>query len=147
MKRNLVVMTIVCVTVGLVLLLFGKNESNVTNTDSSGIVTAEEYRAELERICAFMCSSLEGIETANVNITLDGGMRCVYAKNSEGSFGGTYFSSGGEPLFLKYDYPEIKGCAVMCSGSVNSQTRLELTDMLCAYLGIKSNMIYIGYIG
>ena len=147
MKRNLVVMTIVCVTVGIVLLLFGKNESTVTKTDSSGIVTAEEYRAELERICAFMCSSLEGIETANVNITLDGGMRCVYAKNSEGSFGGTYFSSGGEPLFLKYDYPEIKGCAVMCSGSVNSQTRLELTDMLCAYLGIKSNMIYIGYIG
>ena len=46
-----------------------------------------------------------------------------------------------------YDYPEIKGCAVMCSGNVNSQTRLELTDMLCAYLGIKSNMIYIGYIG
>lgn len=147
MKRSLAVMTAVCVSVGLILLLFGKKDSTAEQTDNSGIVTAEEYRAELERICAFMCSSLEGVESANVNITLDGGMRCVYAKNSEGSFGGTYFSSGGEPLFLKYDYPEIKGCAVMCSGSVNSQTKLELTAMLCAYLGIKSNMIYIGYVG
>ncbi len=147
MKRSLAVVTAVCICAGLLILLFGSGSDDVDDTDGGGIISAEEYRAELERKCSYMCASLDGIEAADVNITFDGGMKCVYAKNSEGSFGGTYFSSGGEPVLLKYDYPEIKGCAVMCSGLVNDQTKLELTSMLCAYLGIKSNMIYIGYAG
>ncbi len=148
MKQGLIIGVVACLIVGVIMLSLGNAKDKTTaDTDDEGISVANSYRSELERICAFMCSSMEGVESANVNITLDGGMRCVYAKNSEGSYGGTYFSSGGEPLFLKYDYPEIKGCAVMCSGVLTEQRRLELTEMLCAYLGISSNKIYIGYVG
>ena len=148
MKHGLIIGVGVCVALGVILMTIGgTGNATKAEVEDTGIVLANNYRCELERICAFMCSSTEGVESANVNITLDGGMKCVYAKNSEGSYGGTYFSSGGEPLFLKYDYPEIKGCAVMCSGALTDQKKLELTQMLCAYLGISSNKIYIGYIG
>ena len=148
MKRGWLLSVGICVILGILMLTYGNSDDDqYRNNDETGIILADEYRSELERICAFMCSSMEGVETAHVNITLDGGMRCIYAKNSEGSYGGTYFSSGGEPLFLKYNYPEIMGCAVMCSGTITDQRKLELTEMLCAYLGISSNKIYIAYVG
>lgn len=132
------------VLVGVLFVLIGKDEKSIDSINNEGVILALEYKTELERTTAYMCSSIVGVETATVNITLDGSMSCIYAKNSEGSYGGTYFSSGGEPLFLKYDYPEIVGCAVICSGNVTDKTQLELTKMLSAYLGISSNKIYVG---
>ncbi|MBQ2863545.1 MAG: hypothetical protein IJE84_05145 [Clostridia bacterium] len=106
---------------------------------------ALNYKAELERTASSMCASLPGIESARVNITFDSTMGMVYAKNSEGSYGGTYFSSGGDPLFLKYEFPQILGCAVICTGSGTGDTSLEITRMLSAYLGISTNKIYVGF--
>ena len=147
MKKGVLIVVVVCLIFGILLLTAGKDENVSTDPERIGIALAHDYKSELERICGFMCSSLDGVETANVNITLDGSMRYVYARNSEGSYGGTYFSSGGEPLLLNYDYPDIIGCAVMCSGAITDQKKLEITNMLCAYLGIPSNKLYVGYIG
>ena len=131
------------VMAGFVLLFVGGGEKAET-TDDAGMSLAAEYKSELERTASSMCASINGVESARVNITLEGGMSYVYAKNSEGSYGGTYFSSGGDPLFLKYDYPKIVGCAVVYSGAVTSDVKLELTKMMSAYLGISSSKIYVG---
>ena len=133
------------ILIGIVFVLIGKEDKTTESQNKDGVVLALEYKAELERTAAYMCSTISGVEAASVNITLDGSMSCIYAKNSEGSYGGTYFSSGGEPLLLKYDYPEIVGCAVICNRNITDKARLELTSMLSAYLGISSNKIYVGY--
>ncbi len=140
-----IVIVLIFIILGVAFLLFGTSEGENTQQNDNGILLASEYKMELERTASYMCASLSGVETASVNITLSGGMTYVYAKNSEGSYGGTYFQSGGDPLFLKYNYPEIIGCAVVCSGAVNSELKLELTQMMSAYLGIPTNKIYIGY--
>lgn len=133
----------VAVLVGFLFLFLGDNEKQ-DNTSDPGMALAAEYKSEIERTASSMCSSINGVDSARVNITLEGGMSYVYAKNSEGSYGGTYFSSGGDPLFLKYDYPKIVGCAVVYSGSLTSDVKLELTKMMSAYLGISSSKIYVG---
>ena len=144
-KRNKIFVLFIVLLLGVILLIAGKNEGNDANVADGGVTLATQYKAELERTAASMCTSFVGIDGAQVNITFDGTMSCVYAKNSEGSYGGTYFSSGGEPLFLKYDYPDIVGCVVICTGTERSDVKLELTQMLSSYLGISTNKIYIGY--
>ncbi|MEE1356292.1 MAG: hypothetical protein UHG68_01865 [Clostridia bacterium] len=143
-KKNLLIV-IAAVALGVLLLFFGSSDTEVSSGEDNTITLASEYRAELERTAASMCASIKGVESAQVNITLEGGMAYVYAKNSEGSYGGTYFSSGGDPLLLQYDYPQIIGCAVVCSGAVSTQTKLEITQMMSAYLGISTSKIYVGY--
>jgi len=129
---------------GVSLLVFSSNDNEDEQMDDRGITLSQNYKSELERTAASMCAQIKGVDTVQVNITLDGGMSYVYAKNTEGSFGGTYFSSNGDPLFLRYEYPEIIGCAVVCTGAVNSDVKLELTKMLSAYLGVSSAKIYVG---
>ena len=140
--KSLVVIFLVIIFGIVMLVVSGDGESD--KKDESGLDLASEYRSEIERIASSMCSSIKGVESARVNITLEGGMSYVYAKNSEGSYGGTYFSSGGDPLFLKYDYPKIVGCAVVYSGVETSDVKLELINMMSAYLGISSTKIYVG---
>lgn len=128
-----------------VFLLTCDFDSKETSVDSIHISMADEYKRELERVSASMCSSIEGVESARVSITLDGSVSCVYAKNTEGSYGGTYFQSGGDALFLKYTYPQIIGCAVVVKGRKSTDYKLEITNMMSAYLGISANKIYVGF--
>lgn len=143
-KKHIYIICIILFVAGIILVIVDKDDKSQDKAEVDGISTASVYKAELERTCASMCASLVDIDTAVVNIMLDGTMKSVYAKNSEGSYGGTYFSSGGDPLLLKYDYPDIVGCAVICKGNMSDKVKLELTNMLSAYLGISTNKIYIG---
>lgn len=144
-KKHLFFVCIVLLIFGVVLVIFDKEAGRSELVEGDGISTASVYKAELERTCASMCASFVDVDTAVVNIMLDGTMKSVYAKNSEGSYGGTYFSSGGDPLLLKYDFPDIVGCAVICRGNSSDTVRLEMTNMLSAYLGLATNKIYIGF--
>ena len=144
-KKTLIILLSVA-SLALAFIYVGTGKSTEPEKDESyDLVLANTYKAELERISASMCTQIHGVETARVNITFDGGMTSVYAKNSEGSMGGTYFSSGGDPLFLKYEYPKVVGCVVVCTGSIGADTELELTKMMSAYLGISSSKIFVGY--
>ena len=143
-KKSAYIICAALLILGVFLVIYDKDNDKKTDTDD-GLTVAVGYKSELERTCASMCVSFSDVRSAQVNITLEGTMKSVYAKNSEGSYGGTYFSSGGDPLLLKYDFPSIIGCAVICKGSESDTLRLELTNMLSAYLGIPSNKIYIGF--
>ena len=92
---------------GIIFLFVGGNKDEDQKEYSGGLDLAIQYKSELERTASSMCAQLPGVDAAQVNLTFDGGVSYVYAKNSEGSFGGTYFSSGGDPLFLKYEYPSV----------------------------------------
>ena len=144
LSRKTITLLIIAMLAGIVILIIGSDKTEEKNSDDRGITLSQSYQSELERTAASMCAQIKGVDTVQVNITLDGGMSYVYAKNTEGSYGGTYFSTGGDPLFLKYEYPKIIGCAVVCTGSIDSETKLELTRMMSAYLGISSAKIYIG---
>ena len=128
-----------------IIFLFSNSGEEDKKDYTGGLDIALQYKSELERTASSMCAQLPGVDGAQVNLTFDGGVSYVYAKNSEGSFGGTYFSSGGDPLFLKYEYPKIVGCAVVCNTKISSQTKLELTNMMSSYLGISTSKIYVGY--
>lgn len=144
LSRNKIGLLIIAIIIGIVFLIIDTDQTKQEDADDRGITLSQSYKSELERTAASMCAQIKGVDSVQVNITLDGGMSYVYAKNTEGSYGGTYFSSGGDPLFLKYEYPKIIGCAVVCSGSINSDIKLELTQMMSAYLGISSTKIYVG---
>lgn len=143
-KRKILVFALL-ILVGIGLILLGDKDDQRSDEVLEGVDMALSYKSELERTASSMCASLPEIEGARVNITFDSTVGMVYAKNSEGSYGGTYFSSGGDPLFLKYEFPQIVGCAVICTGTGTSYTSLEITRMLSAYLGIPTNRIYVGF--
>ncbi len=123
---------------GLALLLFGgtagTGEKNTAPEEDAG----EAYRVAMEEELTALCRQVRGAGEVSVFLTLESGVRYVYAEGKNGvSF------SGGQGLLLRTDPPKIGGVSVVCSGGDDPAVRETLTAMLSATLGIGSNRIFI----
>lgn len=141
-ERGKLLLAVLLAAGGVLLLLFGGKLSGVGQsrgqTEPTSPETAEEYRRELELTAASLCASVDGVETARVSVTLDGGIRLLYAQN-----GTAYVLSGGEALFLGYEFPSVTGCAVVYTGRTGDGTDLALTRLLSSYLALPASKISV----
>ncbi len=147
---------------GLIALL------TVIQPGNSGEETAEiqvdaysaGYATELEsRLCSII-SGINGVNSCEVMVTLDGGVEYIYAsdsqhsqssgenkgESSEGKSSLTVISdkqSGEKAVVVKEIYPEIKGVAVVCKGIDSPAVTLAVTDTASTVLGISADKVCV----
>ena len=160
-KSGKLAIALVCITVGVLLLIFGnrigKHENTVTSDAPPGGTvtrTTEEYRADLEARMEAICSRVSGVGSVDVIVTLEGGYEYVYATEKKVTVGGestSYITVGsGDDESLVYvteRLPAILGIGVVCSGGMDPTVRREVTALLSAAFGVGSNKIYVTGLG
>lgn len=126
---------------GLALLIFsgiftGREEARQAEYTDVGFYT--EY---LEDRIRRLCTSVSGVEEAEVFLTIDCSSEYIYTE------GGDYLilsgDSGEEAVMLCEIYPRVRGIAVVCTDGDSPSVRSTLTSLLSAALDLPSNKIMI----
>lgn len=138
---------------GVLLLVFGGSLRKQTETGAEVETSTDtarelaEYRASLETAIAALCTSVEGVGSVTVALTLSGGFCEVYATEATQDGGSKYVivgsGSGAHALLLSRDAPAIEGIGIVCRGGGDATVRRELTALLSAAYHVPSNRIYI----
>lgn len=153
----------ILVVLGLlgILLIFGsefikspaKEDTQQPQTD-----TQSDYCDALEQKLQGVLSKTEGAGRVEVMITLQSSDEKIYATDektnykssdsvTERTYDEQYVLSDGNNedggIVLKTNAPEIKGVIVVCDGGDNSAVANQITNAVCASLGIKSNCVSV----
>lgn len=140
-KNKIIISSLVII--GIVLILSG---SIVTNNNSSdkNYFDADAYTKKLEEKTEDFLRSVKGIKDVKVVIFLDGSSEKVYAQNKSTFDYLTVNSGGGEnAVYLGETYPVIRGVAVSCTNGDDASVQVEITELICRYLGISSSRVKI----
>lgn len=136
--------------IGILLIIWGsasaEKEEQIQPSDEPG---EEKYYSEIleEKLTAFL-ESVNGIDSVEVLVTVDGGSEYKYA----GKGGGEGYASdylvinngeNEEPVVVQEIYPKIRGVAVVCTGGNSSAVKEQVTSLLSTALGISSNKIEV----
>ena len=138
---------------GIVLLLLptGGRDSPEPETparEEGASFDLDAFEEKLERTL----SQIEGVGTARVVLTLDGGSRQVLARNQErdgdGGSSNTVVTVGRgsgsqEVVPLQTVAPEFRGALVVCPGGGNASVRLKLIEAVSAVTGLGSDRISV----
>lgn len=154
----------ILVALGLlgILLIFGSEfiKSPVkTETQQQETDTQSDYCDTLEEKLKAVLSKTEGTGRVEVMITLQSSDEKIYAtdektnyKSSDSVTERTYDeqyvlsdnnSDDDGGIVLKTNAPEIKGVIVVCDGGDNSAVANQITNAVCASLGIQSNCVSV----
>ena len=93
--------------------------------------TSSGYAAYLEERVRLLCMSIDGVEEAEVFLTLNTVSESVQA----GMFGDSSKSPG--------KVPEVRGIAVVCTGGEQPYIQQVVTNLISAALGIPSNRVRV----
>lgn len=155
-KSGRLAVTLICVVVGALLLIFGGRigKDTASNTPDAppeaSTRTVEEYRAELESRMEAICSRVAGVGEVEVAVMLEGGFTYVYATDRRVTSSGetlTYVTVGSGDretlVYLSETPPAIVGIGVVCTGGMDPTIRREVTALLSAAFGVGTNKIYV----
>lgn len=156
-KQNKTKILLVVGIIGILLILLSEvgfdSKEKETETQVAS-VSYSDYVNELdEKLCALI-SSMDGVGSCRVMITLRNTTESVFAKNTENSYSESSASqndeyviydgeNGDSPLLLKEKFPEIEGVAVVCSGGDNVIVREKVISCVSALFNIPSNRISV----
>ena len=151
-RNKAVIFAILGAALGIILLLWGgfgadgqKPEEPLSSTDE-----ISAYCTYLEEQAVRLCESVSGVSGVTVAITLEGGFEQVYAtdrtttSNSQ-SLEHVKLGSGSSAALcaVSVSTPIVAGIGVTCRGGRDERVRAELTALLSAAFGVKTNKIYI----
>ena len=103
------------------------------------------YAKEIETRVGELLSGIAECTGASVMVTLESGIENVWARDENGSGGSEYviIKNGGETAIpIKKLTPKIAGIAVV-TGGAGTETKLEVTRLLSALLGLPTTKIYV----
>lgn len=157
-KQNKTKILIIAGVVGIILILL--SEISFAPDSKAAEVTSNDYVSyinNLDKELTEIISSINGVGSCEVMITLKNTTESVYAQNAEISSDGSsssenneyviYNSANGDsPVLLKENFPEIEGVAVVCSGGDNVAVREQIIKCVSALFGISSNRISVSKI-
>ena len=132
---------ILMVASGVLLLLLGGIKSTEKPEESYGDVSF--YTEYLEERITSLCDSVDGVENAEVFLTLDCSSEYIYSQDSASDFLILSGSEGEEAVLLQEIYPKVRGIAVVCSGGDLPRIRETLTELLTAALDLPAHRIRI----
>ena len=154
LKKYGAVMAVLCVAVGLFLMLYSESNEDKKSADDtySGFESGNpaEYAKLVEEKVREICSGIEGVGNVSVAVTLNGGYRAVYAKNSQNTSSGyknevvlTGSGSGEKALLVGYEYPQIGGIGIVCDGGSSSVIRNRIISLVSSAFDISTNKIEV----
>ena len=146
----------------LVIIYSTSIKSKNVNKETQDSFTAQEYSEYLERKLSNILSNISGAGAVKVMITLDGGMKYEYEKQSEeittsNEIGGNTnkkttkneedvivtINGKSTPLIIKESYPDVCGVVVVASGATNVQVKLNIMKAIKTLLGIEEDNVQI----
>ena len=144
MKRHKYKIIIISLALlGILLIALSSMVSNRKSKEKESF-SYEEYTSSLEEKIEKFLLSIDGIEKANVIVTLDTSCEQVYAQNQTTYDFLTVNSGDGEsPVNITEIYPTVRGVAIACTNGENDEVKMKLTKLISAYLGISTNRIEI----
>lgn len=143
-KTRKLVLAAVGLCFGAALLLFGSFGGTGDATSEDGeVLSAQQYREELEATLTALCSSVQGAGKVTVFVTLSGGYEYVYSTDERGKCVTVGSGSGERAVVESVRTPEIRGVGIVCSGSDDPRVAEALCNLVCTTLGIGSNRVFI----
>ena len=117
---------------------------NLEGDNNEEKLDVSSYTKELENKIEAFLLTVDGINKANVIITLDSSNEKVYAQNQSTYDFLTINTDGSEsPVYITEIYPTIRGIAISCTNGESDQVKMKITKLISAYLGISANRIEI----
>lgn len=134
-------------TLGIMLIIFGSNLRNDSETDTDmHDNTGSSYSEVLEAKLEEFLKKTEGIYNADVFVTVDGGSENEYVKKGNG-YVEDYLvikNNGSEEAAIAREvYPKVRGVAVICTDGEDPAVQEKVTLLLSAALGISTNKIEV----
>ncbi len=139
-KNKIIISSLVIIGV----LLIGLSSFDFSTKKEEGF-NSTLYTNALETKIENFLKNVHGIKEAEVILTLDTSEEMVYAQNGSGL--DYILTSDGSPVTVTEIYPTIRGIAIACTNGDNIEIKAQITELICAYLGISSNRIKIVPIG
>lgn len=140
-KKRIFYISLVAI-VGVVLIILGS--INLEGDNNEEKLDVSSYTKELENKIEAFLLTVDGINKANVIITLDSSNEKVYAQNQSTYDFLTINTDGSEsPVYITEIYPTIRGIAISCTNGESDQVKMKITKLISAYLGISANRIEI----
>jgi stage III sporulation protein AG len=161
--KKLVIIGIIGIAlIGLSSFVPSKNQTKGELITSE--ISAEEYKAELEKQIKEIAVSISGDKKAKVIITLETSIRREYAgesqnqtdekstdkgKETSGNVKEKAItvkkSDGSEEALIITEYmPQIRGVAIVCNTGGSEAVKTAIRDAVTAALGITTKRVYIG---
>ena len=128
-------------SIGLGLILFGNTKSK-NNRDANDEFSCEQYTKKLEEKIEQFLLSVEGIKNVKVIVTLNSSGEEIYSEKTS-SFDFLSTKANEDPAYTSKVYPDVRGVAIACTNGSSDETRIKVTRLISAYLGISSNRIEI----
>ena len=140
-KKGLLVIVMLSIF-GVLLIVIGNIDKTTNTTDSK--IDYEKYVDSVENKIKNFLLKIEGIEKAEVIVTLDNSTEQIYAQNQESSdFVIIDSDKGQSPVYITEVYPTVRGIAIACSGGEQDAVKMKITKLIAAYLNISTNRIEI----
>ena len=140
-------------------------DKTITTSSSkySYYVSSIDYCKEVEEKLKKVLSNLDSVGNIEVMVTLDSSMELVFAESNKNSNSSSIFDTTinddakesvsspiiidangkEEPLIIKEILPKIKGVLVVCSGTNNVSSKLDIMYAVQSLLGIDLNNIQV----
>lgn len=126
-----------------ILLIFLGNKSQNSNSKNQAI-DYESYTKALEKKIENFLLSIDGINKANVIITLDT-LNEQFSTKNQITYDFLSNNSKSEEALTNTNelFPTVKGIAIACTNGNSDDVKVKVTRLIVAYLGISSNRIEI----
>lgn len=141
-KKSLLIVIITAVLGVLLVIIggFGTKKENSANEK----IDYKSYTNELEKKLEAFLLSVDGVNKAEVIVTLENSSEQVYAQNQTTYDFLTITSDNGEsPVYITEIYPIVRGVAISCTNGGDDEVKMKINRLISAYLGISSNRIEI----
>ena len=146
-KTEYIIIIALAVAVGIsVITSFNKK----TVSTESDVSETEQYVSALESKMQTIISGIKGAGKTTVVITVDGGIGSIVAKdektvdeNGRKVTTTTVVLSGGKPVILGKQYPEISGVLVACKGADDITVKMAILNAVTTALNVSCNKVQI----
>ena len=145
-KKEYIFVTVLIIAV---IILFFSTFYDKDKTENTSNAT-QDYILNLEKKLKQNIERIDGVKSASVMISVDGGIKTVIAEDVKKTEEGgkvTYTSSpvivSGEPIVVGETYPTITGVVVVCNCNGNFALTSYVLDLITTTLNIPCDKVKI----
>ena len=135
--KKCIILIVIMASIGILLLILSSTDTNIDAAKSQEAIY-KQYTVEIEEKIENFLVNIEGISKVEVIVMLDHSNESL-GKNTDEYFVGTSVNTQSDTPY----FPTVKGVAIACTNGDDYEIKVNITNIVSAYLGIPSNRIEI----
>ena len=153
-KRMLTYLGLAAMVLALVLLVFSfvSNDDGAASASGEIALDPDVYSDKMEREVVDLCEDIVGIGKVSAVVSLSGGYRSVYEKDSQNTSSGyknsTVLIGNGSSegaVLVCYENPEISGIGIVLNCKESDAVKNSIISLVSAAFNVKKNKIYVAF--